>query len=523
MFGRRRSIGAFRAIVATGALVSLALGAGSGLAPTAVAAVRRKPQSPSVWTDHFCSGLVTWQAAALDSRDAAFPLVRSAPPTDRPGVKTAALALDAALRPPTKAIEDVTENLQRRTPKGKHGAEVGALLATDVGRLADAYATARERAVALKSAKPPQYAKQAPQVLSKLDADLNRAIKPLERLDHKVTKTTAADSIRSNSSCRRIGIAWSTVGAGPSTLGVPEIDPSAPGADDVTAPSVLLPGGYRPSPDIAALAARTTMTGLGRLYFYASAPQVLTGQPFVSSCPSAEAATQEILGCYHDHHIYVLNVTRPDVATVVDVTAAHEMLHAVYEAMSTAQHALYDPQLSAFYDASADVHLHQVVPVYEKRTPLNRASELHSLIGSQVGGLTPQLEDYYRQFFKDRAKIVAAFDTYIAVFDNLINRYHELDAQLTDLRDQINNLRAQANAAGAESDGLSAQIQSLRAQGRIAESNTLVPAQNAAADRANGLARQANALIDQYNTLLAEARDVVAQLGGLDSALRPLG
>jgi hypothetical protein len=374
----------------------------------------------------------------------------------------------------------------------------------------------------LKSAKPPQYAKQAPYILSKLDADLDRAIKPLERLDHKVTKTAAADSIRATPSCRRIGIAWSMIGAAPSTLGVPAIDPAAPGADDVTAPAVLLPGGYRPSVEIAALAARTTMTGLGRLFFYASAPQVITGQPFVSSCPSAEASTQTILGCYHDHHIYVLNVARPELVTVIDVTAAHEMLHAVYEDMSSEQHALYDPQLSAFYDASPDVHLHLIVPLYEQRTPLNRASELHSLIGSQVGGLTPQLDEYYRKYFKDRNVVVNAYNTYISVFDNLINHLQDLEAQLTDLRDQINDVRAQTNAAGSEADRLGAQIDSLRAQGRIVESNLLVPPQNAAVARANGFARQGNGLIDQYNAVVAEARDVVAQLGGLDSALRPI-
>jgi hypothetical protein len=218
----------------------------------------------------------------------------------------------------------------------------------------------------------------------------------------------------------------------------------------------------------------------------------------------------------------VLNVTRPELVTVIDVTAAHEMLHAVYEDMSSEQHALYDPQLSAFYDASPDVHLHQIVPLYEQRTPLNRPSELHSLIGSQVGGLTPQLDEYYRQFFKDRNVVVNAYNTYISVFDTLINGLHDLEAQLNDLRDQINNLRAQASAAGAEADRLGAQIDSLRAQGRIGESNLLVPPQNAAVARANGFARQGNSLIDQYNAVVAEARDVVVQLGGLDSALRPI-
>src|SRR5262249_12694671 len=311
--------------------------------------------------------------------------------TDRAGVKAAAFGLDAALRPPTKAIAAVARDLERRQPRGAHGAEVGDALAADVGRLADAYAAARRRAVALKPATPTRFAQQAPRVLTRLDADLGKAERPISKLDRRITKSSVDDPLRSTPACRRLGVEWSAVDATVPTVPPSEVDPAAPGADDVTAPSVILPRDYRPSPEIAALAARTTMTGLGRQFFYASTPQVLTGQPFVSSCPSAEASTQEILGCYRDHHIYVLNVTRPELVTVIDVTAAHEMLHAVYEDMSAEQHAQYDPQLSAFYDASPDVHLHQIVPVYERRTPQNRAAELHSLIGSQVGGLTPQL------------------------------------------------------------------------------------------------------------------------------------
>jgi hypothetical protein len=523
VFGRRLTKRALRTIVAACAIAVVAVGGSAALIPRAAGATAaRRLQSPADWTEELCTGFVGWQASALDARDVAFPIVRT-PPTDRPGVKTAALALAATLNAPRKAIDALERSLDRHQPRGKHGAAVGDALATDVGELADAYTNARARAVALKSTTPTQFAKQAPRVLAKLDADLERADEPIERLGNNVEHTTAATSIRSTPTCRRMGVAWTLNSTGPPILQPLAVDPTAPGADDVTAPAVLMPGGYRPSPDIAALAARTTMTGVGRLYFYASAPQVITGQPFASSCPSAEASTQEILGCYHDHHIYVLKVTRSDLVTVIDVTAAHEMLHAVYQDMSSEQHALYDPQLSAFYDASPDVHLHQIVPLYEQRTPQNRASELHSLVGSQVGGLTPQLDEYYRQYFKDRNVIVNAYNVYISVFDNLIGQLHDLQAQLDDLRGQIDSVRAQANSAGGQADSLSAQIQSLRAQGRIAESNTLVGAQNAAVDRANGFAHQANALIDQYNAIVGQARDVVGQLGGLDAALRPLG
>jgi hypothetical protein len=513
--GLGRRIAQFSAI----AIIASALG--MALPATASAAVAHKPVPPEDRADLFCRGLVEWQAAALDARDTALPLVQTAP-TDRPGVKAAALALDAALKPPTKAIRQLTADLGRRPPKEKGGAAMGAKIAAAVGRLDDVYDVARERAVALKSATPPQFAKQAPRVLTRLDAGLERAGNPNKKLDTRLRHSDTGVSMLDIPHCRRVGLEWTTTG---NALDTPEpsiVDAAAPGANDVTAPAVLLPGRYRPAPEIAALAARTTMTGLGRTYFYAGEPQVLTGQAFATNCPSAEASTQQILGCYRNHRIYLLAVTRAELVTVPDVTAAHEMLHAVYEGMSTELHAELDPQLSALYDATPDVHIKRLVPLYQQRTPLAVPNELHSLIGTQLGMLTPELDTYYAQFFKDRSQIVTAYVAYISVFDNLLNRFHELDVQLTDLRDQITSLRSQSQAIGAEADRLSAQINALRAQGRIAESNALVGPQNDAVRRANGLVAQSNGLVPQYNALLDEIRGVAAELGGLDSALRPL-
>src|SRR4051812_36076773 len=111
--------------LSAGALVPAATGTAAGAAAAA------KAQSPADWTDTLCTGLVAWQAAALDARDAAFAIVGMAT-ADKPSAKAAALRLDAALKPPTKAIDAVADNLERRRPKGKNGAAVGNALATDI-------------------------------------------------------------------------------------------------------------------------------------------------------------------------------------------------------------------------------------------------------------------------------------------------------------------------------------------------------------------------------------------------------
>lgn len=267
----------------------------------------------------------------------------------------------------------------------------------------------------------------------------------------------------------------------------------------------------------------TQVSGLGRTFFYGGEPVIEAGNAFALHCPSPEAGTLQILGCHHDARIYILAVSRPELASVVDVTAAHEMLHAVYDAMDDDARTAIDPQLTSFYDASTDTHLRQIVAQYEQRTPENRVNELHSLIGTQVTTLTPALDAHYAKYFHDRAPTTNAYTAYISVFDGLLTRYHDLDTQLDDLAGRITSLQDQANAAGNEAQRLGSQIETFRAQGRLGESNALVAPQNDAVGRAQSLSAQANGLIGRYNEVASEINGVAAQLGSLKAALRPAG
>lgn len=505
-------------------MVVIAALAVAGTAAPSGAKTRQPPaNTPEAWAERFCTGYQAFQAAALDARDAGLPVVRT-PATDRTQVRTSAKSLQTALKPPTVAAREMTRDVERRAPQGKGGAPLRAGMADAVARVTAAYEAASGRAQELVKATAVQFQKRAPLVLTRLDADLDRAAKPLARVERLVRKSAVLSVMVAVPACRRVGIDWAPldgIAATGSTPAPEVVTAGAVGTDDVTAPSILLPGRYRPTPDVAAAAARTNMTGLGRTYFYGSTPVIETGASFQSHCPSPEASTLQVLGCYHEQSIYVLAVTKPELASVVDVTAAHEMLHAVYDGMDSTERAAIDPQLSAFYDASTDAHLHSIVARYEARTPANRSNELHSLIPTQVTTLTPQLDAYYAQYFRDRTPTTAAYTAYISVFDGLISRYRDLDAQLDDLAARITSLRDQSNAAGGEAQRLGSQIDSLRAQGRFGESNTLVPAHNDAVRRAQSLSSQANGLIGQYNALVAEINGVAAELGGLEAALRP--
>ena len=79
-----------------------------------------------------------------------------------------------------------------------------------------------------------------------------------------------------------------------------------------------------PTPEVAALAG--SMSEEGRRVFYLASPKILDRAAFGVACPEDDLGT--VLGCYAGGKIYILRVTRPELTGVMEVAAAHEMLHA---------------------------------------------------------------------------------------------------------------------------------------------------------------------------------------------------
>src|SRR5690606_16213127 len=87
--------------------------------------------------------------------------------------------------------------------------------------------------------------------------------------------------------------------------------------------------GFTPSPSVEALNQDISFTDQGRLIFYASRPTVDNAETFNQNCPQREE-NSPILGCFDGRTISIYNVTESDLAGIQQVTAAHEMLHAVW-------------------------------------------------------------------------------------------------------------------------------------------------------------------------------------------------
>jgi hypothetical protein len=268
------------------------------------------------------------------------------------------------------------------------------------------------------------------------------------------------------------------------------------------------------SEQMLGLVDQTTMTPSARVIIGAAEPRLDDKTRFRSDCATPEASTALVLGCYVDDRVFVLRVDRPDLAPVMVVSTAHEMLHAAYARLPRRERDRVDALLDDFYATVQDQEFRNLVDQYDRDEPGHRSSELHSLVPTQIATLSPELERYYRRYFRDRAGIVAAYQSYNGVFQQLKARSDQLHAELDGIKAQLADLETRLESAKGRAQQLSAQISTLRGQGRIAESNNLVDAQNAAVDEYNGLVDEYNGLVVVHNGKVTEINAV--QQDGID-------
>lgn len=280
--------------------------------------------------------------------------------------------------------------------------------------------------------------------------------------------------------------------------------PGSPGDGPDAGTELSSPAVPSPDPQIVALADRTAMTDGGRQIFFSASPELRERAGFTLSCPAKEG--RQILGCYRNGKIYILRIGQPELASVMAVTAAHEMLHAAYDRLSRAERQQVDTLTAAHYTSSQDAELINLVERYPEA---DRVNELHSLLATHVPRLQPELEQHYRRYFADRSRAVAAHRESDAVFDRIEARHSELLREIHGLAARIDQLQGQQQAALSEARRLTSDIEGLRQQGRIDESNRLVPQQNAAADRVAALQSQVVLLTNDHNARVREINELV--------------
>lgn len=205
---------------------------------------------------------------------------------------------------------------------------------------------------------------------------------------------------------------------------------------------------YHPSAQVAALADNAGMSEYGRFMFYVGTPEISSAEAFNEQCQRQERSSV-LLGCYNGQQIYIYDVTNPEIKKIQEVTAAHEMLHIVWDRLPAAKQESLRSLLEAQYKQSQTPELDERMAYYERQQPGERDNELHSILGTEVapGSLSPELEDYYKEYFSDRGKVTVLHEKYSAIFADLKAQATSLQASIQEMASSINSDIAQYNAS----------------------------------------------------------------------------
>jgi hypothetical protein len=269
--------------------------------------------------------------------------------------------------------------------------------------------------------------------------------------------------------------------------------------------------------DVAAIAAATGMSEEGELVYRASTPEIEDDDTFNEHCAIEGGA---VLGCYYAGNVYVYAVTDERLAGTVEVTAAHEMLHAAYERLSPEERERVDTLVE-----QAIAEIPEDDPVFddlELYAPAQHADEWHSRLATEFADLSPELEEHFARYFDDRAKVVELHVQATALFNELRAQIEALVEEIDALDPVLDRRIAKYEAA---IDDFNADVDSFNARaanGSFSSQQQFDQERAALVSRGAALDREGDALddeIDRYNGLVEELTALDADYADLYSAL----
>ncbi len=195
-----------------------------------------------------------------------------------------------------------------------------------------------------------------------------------------------------------------------------------------------------PSAEIERLAISSTMTREAQQIFYRQTPTIEPKQTFFKICQKKEKANDAsiIFGCYFTNgkigKIAIQSVTDDRFQGVMEVTAAHEMLHAAYRRLSPWDRDKLTPQLK---QAAWRIKNHRwsgILEQYKQKDIALYVNELHSYLGTELDDLgNAELEQYYQRYFRDRQQVVRLADRSQESLRKLDEKAKQLKPEIEDL------------------------------------------------------------------------------------------
>lgn len=266
---------------------------------------------------------------------------------------------------------------------------------------------------------------------------------------------------------------------------------------------------YHPSSEIRKLSENTELSSLGQKLFYVYDPQLLSKDGFNTQCTVGEQTI--VLGCYDGKGIYLYDISDPQLNGVEEVTSAHEMLHAAYDRLSKDERKEIDALVKEAIDQSGDDRIKTLVEAYRQRDASSLNNEMHSIVGTELRNISPQLEKYYSKYFINRIKIVEYSEKYELVFTNLQTQVKQIDADLISRKSEIDSLESSLQSQAASLKEWEARLNNYKATGQIEQYNSEVEDFNQNIRSYNRQIETLRTLIDEYNQKVIERNNLALQ------------
>jgi hypothetical protein len=278
---------------------------------------------------------------------------------------------------------------------------------------------------------------------------------------------------------------------------------------------------YQPPAQIAQLAAATRMTEKGRRLFYLTNPQIEVKKSGLNLCNKAHNNEKTVvLGCYiSSKGIYIQQVSDPRLQGVMEITAAHEMLHAAYQEMSATEQASLNQKLRVAFQNLRNPRLLKLLKIYEQQDPSVLNNELHSILGTEVADLGSELEKHYQEYFADRSVVVAFSQRYEQTFTTLAQQADQIDQQLAAMKPQLEQLKQEARAQGQTIDQQRAELERLVAANQQDLHNAKLPSFNQQVNSYNQLVSKIKQKTENYNQLVNTYNSLSLEEKSLNNAL----
>ena len=237
------------------------------------------------------------------------------------------------------------------------------------------------------------------------------------------------------------------------------------------------------------------MSRSGKISFLRSNPELADPKTVKANCDSGETETIEH-GCYlfSDKKIYILDFDRKELRSQEVVTAAHEMLHAVYANLDETKRSEINALIekASKHILAGDAALASRMSVYQEIEPGLRLVELHAILGTEYNNIPVELLDHYELYFVDRGLVLSANAETKAIFgrmeSELVGLKGQIDSASTSAKNTYSNHVYRARIGdGRGADYYWNEFEKYRHQYR-----SLVSQYNAKLDDYNDLARSSN-------------------------------